>query len=500
MTPQELKNSILQLAIQGKLVEQRPEEGTAQDLYQHCLSEKKRIKTEEILKGKKKIVLQIIDENSLPYELPDNWIWTRLGTLVEIFGRIGFRGYTKEDIVDKGNGAITISPSNIDQSGKTLFEECTYLSWAKYEESPEIKIFNGDIIIVKTGSSYGKCGIVKNLSEKATINPQLAVLKYISCNVEYLDFALKSPMARAQYEQFVIGTSIPTFSQEKLANMLIPLPPLEEQKRIVSKIEKLLPLIDRYEQAWSRLEDFNKSFPGDMQKSILQMAIQGKLVEQRPEEGTGEELYQQIQLEKQALIKAGKIKKEKPLPEIAEDEIPFEIPESWKWVRIASIATLNPKNEISDDTETGFIPMPCVADGYRNEHTYETRKWGEIKKGFTHFSNGDIGIAKITPCFQNRKSVIFRNLPNSYGAGTTELSIVRVPDSLMLREYLLWFFKSEYFISNGKKSFTGTAGQQRIHKDYLAMCTLPLPPLDEQKRIVAKLEELLPLCEKLKEV
>ena len=119
--------------------------------------------------------------------------------------------------------------------------------------------------------------------------------------------------------------------------MLIPLPPLAEQKRIVAKIEELLPYLDRYEKAWNRLEDFNRRFPADMQKSILQMAIQGKLVEQRPEEGTGEELYRQIQAEKQALIKAGKIKKEKPLPEIAEDEVPFEIPEGWKWVRLGML-------------------------------------------------------------------------------------------------------------------------------------------------------------------
>lgn len=236
--------------------------------------------------------------------------------------------------------------------------------------------------------------------------------------------------------------------------------------------------------------------PRELKNSILQLAIQGRLVEQRPEEGTAAELYDQIQREKQALIKAGKLKKEKPLPEITEDEKPFDIPENWMWVRIAAVATLNPKNEFADDVEAGFIPMPCVSDGYRNEHTFETRKWGEIKKGFTHFADGDIGVAKITPCFQNRKSVIFKNLPNGFGAGTTELSIVRIPTALLLREYLLWFFKSEHFITNGKKSFTGTAGQQRIHKDYLSLCALPLPPLAEQKRIVARIEELLPLVDR----
>lgn len=236
--------------------------------------------------------------------------------------------------------------------------------------------------------------------------------------------------------------------------------------------------------------------PQELKSSILQLAIQGKLVEQRPEEGTGEELYRQIQAEKKRLIQEGKIKKEKPLPEIVEDEVPFEIPESWKWVRVAQVVTLNPKNDLDDHLDTAFIPMPCVSDGFRNSHTFEVKKWGEIKKGFTHFADGDIGVAKITPCFQNRKSVVFQGLPNGYGAGTTELSIVRVINTTILREYLLWFFKSEYFIVNGVKSFTGTAGQQRIHKDYLATCLFPLPPLAEQKRIVAQIEELLPYLDR----
>lgn len=230
--------------------------------------------------------------------------------------------------------------------------------------------------------------------------------------------------------------------------------------------------------------------PQQLKNSILQMAIQGKLVEQRPEEGTGEELYQQIQ--KKKLAKEGKIKKQKPLPEITEDEIPFEIPRSWKWVRIGSVTELNPKNDVSDDVDASFIPMTLIDDGYRNHHTYEIKKWGSIKKGFTHFQNRDIGVAKITPCFQNRKSVIFKNLINGIGAGTTELSIVRSIEEYALPEFLLVYFKSEQFIIDGIKSFTGTAGQQRLHKDFLRTYLMPLPPLAEQKRIVTKIEEIMP--------
>ena len=236
--------------------------------------------------------------------------------------------------------------------------------------------------------------------------------------------------------------------------------------------------------------------PQELKNSILQLAIQGKLVDQRPEEGTAQELYAQIQAEKQRLIKEGKLKKEKPLPEITEDEKPFEIPEGWMWVRIKEITILNPKNDLDNNLKTSFIPMTLLSDGYRSSYTYEIRSWGEIKKGFTHFAVGDIGIAKITPCFQNRKSAIFTELENNFGAGTTELSIVRVIQNTLSRKYLLWFFKSAYFIENGIKSFTGTAGQQRIHKDYLSHCVFPLPPLSEQNRIVAKIEELLPLVDR----
>ena len=236
--------------------------------------------------------------------------------------------------------------------------------------------------------------------------------------------------------------------------------------------------------------------PQELKNSILQLAIAGKLVKQRAEEGTAKELFAQIQAEKQRLVAEGKLKKQKPLPEITEEEKPFDIPESWKWVRLGEVCLLNSKNDIDDDTEVSFIPMACVSDGFNNKHTYEIRKWKEIKKGFNHFANGDIGVAKITPCFQNRKSVIFKDMKNGYGAGTTELVNVRSVNDKVFNLYLLWFFKSEYFILNGMKSFTGTAGQQRIHKDYLPTCVLPLPPLAEQKRIVAKIEQLLPYIDR----
>lgn len=487
MTPQELKASILQMAIQGKLVEQRPDEGTGEELYGQIQSEKHAlIKAGKIKKEKARAE---ITEEEISFDIPESWKWIRLGEIASVNGGFAFKStnYTTD-------GVRVIRISDFNESGFVNDNIVRHL----YDESLSQYVLDvNNILLCMTGGTVGKSLFVTYIDEMMVVNQRVATIKVETVLPEYVYQVILAPITQKVIQHSKNSTN-DNISMDTIKDFLIPLPPLAEQKRIVAKIEELLPLIDRYEQAWSKLEKFNKRFPVDMQKSILQTAIQGKLVPQLPEEGTGEELFQQIQAEKQALIKAGKIKKEKPLPEITEDEIPFDIPESWKWVRVAQIVTLNPKNDLDDDLEVAFIPMPCVQDGFRNQHTFEIKKWKEIKKGFTHFADGDIGVAKITPCFQNRKSVIFKNLISGYGAGTTELTVVRTINETVLPEYLLWFFKSEYFIANGVKSFTGTAGQQRIHKDYLATCLIPLPPLAEQKRIVEKLEQLLPLCERLK--
>ena len=486
MTPQELKNSILQLAIQGKLVEQRPEEGTGEELYRQIQAEKQKLIREGKIKKEKP--LPEIAEDEVPFDIPESWKWVYIGDLFQHNTGKALNGSARN-----GTPLEYITTSNVYWNRFEL----SNLKTMHFTENEIEKctVRKGDLLVLE-GGEIGRAAVWDFDFPMRIQNHIHRLRSFFSLVTEYFYYIFYLYKNNGMISGK--GIAIQGLSANTLHVLKVPLPPLAEQKRIVAKIEELLPLIDRYEKAWGRLEEFNRRFPADMQKSLLQMAIQGKLVEQRPEEGTGEELYRQIQAEKQRLIKEGKIKKEKPLPDIAEDEVPFEIPESWKWVRVGNITTLNPKNEANDETEAAFIPMTLVADGYRNQHSYEIKKWGEIKKGFTHFTNGDIGIAKITPCFQNRKSVIFDSLVHNLGAGTTELSIVRVIADTVNRKYLLWLFKSDYFIRNGIKSFTGTAGQQRIHKEYLAKCVIPLPSLAEQKRIVAKLEELLPLCEKMK--
>ena len=289
-----LRKKVIDLAIQGKLTEQLPSDGDAETLYAQIQLEKKKIIDSGVLKNRKKGEILTVDGSIVPFEIPNNWKWIRHGNVSEIFGRIGFRGYTKNDIVSPHTGAITISPSNILNNGRTDFEVCTYLSWEKYNESPEIMIENDDVLVVKTGSSYGKSGIVKNLPEKATINPQIAVLKYVLCDSEYINYMLNSSFSRSQFEEFVVGAAIPTFSQEKLSSLLMPLPPLAEQKRIVNRIEEVFGQIEI-------INDLQAKYRNDLavlKSKIIDAGIQGKLTEQLPEDGDAETLYAQIQEEK----------------------------------------------------------------------------------------------------------------------------------------------------------------------------------------------------------
>ena len=222
-----------------------------------------------------------------------------------------------------------------------------------------------------------------------------------------------------------------------------------------------------------------------LRQKILDLAIRGKLVPQDPNDEPASVLLERIRAEKEQLIKEGKIKRSKKSAATDKshyENVPFVIPESWCWVEMSDIFLLNPKNDINDNVDGGFIPMACVCDGYSGEHTFITKQWGDIKKGFSHFQNGDIGIAKISPCFENRKSVIFSDLPNNIGSGTTELVVLR--GIIVNTAFYLLLIKSDWYISEGTKYFKGVVGQQRVHKDIFTTLQVPMPPLREQQKIV----------------
>ena len=307
--------------------------------------------------------------------------------------------------------------------------------------------------------------------------------------------------------KYATATAQPGLAVSNVLEVMCPLPPLNEGERIIEKLSLLIPLIENYNVIQEKQNILNDSIKEQLKKSVLQEAIQGKLVPQIAEEGTTQEQLEQIKIEKQKLVKEGKLKKSalndsvifrgddnKYYEQVGKkclditDEIPFVIPETWQWVRIRDVFQLNPKNEAEDEKLVAFIPMEKISAGYKSDFTFDTAKWGTIKKGFTHFANGDVAFAKITPCFQNRKSAIFHDLPNGIGAGTTELKVLRPYGNTIDRWYLLYFLESPYFIDEA--TFKGTANQQRIVVGYLEDKLFPLPTQKEQQRIVAQIEKL----------
>ena len=232
-----------------------------------------------------------------------------------------------------------------------------------------------------------------------------------------------------------------------------------------------------------------------LRRFILELAVHGKLVSQDANDEPASELLKRIAAEKVRLVKAGKIRKPKSIPAPTGKDTPYTLPANWKWSQIAEIGILSPRNYAADDTPTSFVPMSMIASDYGIASNHEVSRWGDIKKGYTHFAEGDVALAKITPCFQNGKSTVFRNLTGGLGSGTTELHIVR--PFLVNPDFIVLFLKCPYFIETGIPRMTGTAGQKRIPAKYFAHSSFPLPPLAEQHRIVAKVDELMALCDRL---
>ena len=467
MTPQELKNSILQLAIQGKLVEQREDEGTAEELYKQIQSDSiATVKTEPTLSGE-----------DLPFDIPDTWKFVRIENIAVLYNG---RAYKQNELKEQGKYPV-LRVGNLFTNNKWYFSDL--------ELEPEKYCDNGDLLY-SWSASFGPHIWT---GQKVIYHYHIWKIEFSKyMDQKYLYYFLLADTDRIK--QSGHGLAMIHVTKAGTEKRVVPLPPLAEQKRIVAKIEELLPLIERYEKAWSRLEDFNKRFPGDMQKSILQMAIQGKLVEQLPEEGTGEELYKKIQAEKQALIKAGKIKKEKPLPEITEDDVPFDIPESWKWVYIGDIFLHNTgKAQNASGSTSGtirkFITTSNLYWGYFDFSKVKEMPFTEqeiercsAKKGdLLVCEGGDCGRSAIwnydeEVCIQNH----VHRLRQYYGL------------SIEYYYYLFYLYKFTGRLRGRGVAIQGLSSQA-LHK---VIC--PLPPLAEQKRIIALLEELLPLCESLK--
>ena len=490
MTPQELRGSILSLAIQGKLTERLSEDGAARELLFDSVVEN----NVDGQRVKEKIITEITDDEKA-FDIPDTWEWIKLGNVC-VIARGGSPRPIKEYITTAENGINWIKIGDTEKNGKYISATAEKIKPSGVSKSRMVHA--GDFLLTNS-MSFGRPYILK---VDGCIHDGWLVISQTKevFDQDYLYWLLSSNYAYMQFCGKVSGAVVKNLNSDKVANSVFPLPPLAEQRRIVARIEELLPLIDRYEQAWSKLEDFNKSFPVDMQKSILQTAIQGKLVEQRPEEGTGEELFQQIQTEKQALIKAGKIKKEKPLPEITEDEIPFDIPESWKWYRIGELFNIvngfTPLKSNPEFWTDGDIPWFTIED---------VRRQGRFISSTEKFITRK-ALAKNTERIVPADTVLL-----CCTASVGEYAYTKIPlttnqqfNAFVVKEYYknavypLYVFEYAKTLKGSLIDRAGKTTFNFVSVGKLSNMLIPLPPLAEQKRIVAKLEEILPLCEKLK--
>ena len=485
MTPEQLKASILKYAMQGKLVEQKPEDGTGEDLF--C-------KMQQVSTPNKNVTP--IVEEEIPFDIPSSWKWCKFGELVDcsmgktppraepVWWQNDIHWVSISDMKDYGH--ISYTKEMVSQ--KALEEKFGGIS-TKGTLLMSFKLTVGRTSILDIDAVHNEAII--------SIYPYVDTENYFR---DYLFYILPIVTQWGDSKNAIKGK---TLNSKSIANLMIPLAPLNELQRIVAKIEELLPYVDRYAAAYEKLEQFNAKFPEDMKKSILQYAIQGKLVEQRPEEGTGEELYRQILKEKKRLIKEGKIKKEKPLTEIAENEKPYDIPDNWTWVRFGDLGSYKKGPFGSAITKSMFVPKGNGAikvyeqkNAIQKDATlgdyYIRRDYFESKmKGFEVFP-GDI----IVSCAGTIGETYV--MPDKFEQGIINQALMRM--KIFEPLYIPYFLTFFDFVlkKNARSGSKGSAIKNippfEILKNYLA----PIPPLAEQKRIVAKLEEILPLCERLK--
>lgn len=489
----DLRKAVLQAAIQGKLVEQRSEEGTGEELYAQIRAKK----TELIKQGvtNKEQTLSEIAEEEIPFDIPESWKWVRLDEIVTIKG--GKRLPKGKSLIKERTDHIYIRVT--DMKNNTVDDtDLHYLDDETYAAISQYIITDADLYIVIVGSTIGKVGSIPHLFNNMNLTENAARIMPHIVNKDYLLQVLKSDFAQKQFADKTKQVGQPKLALIRLKSALIPLPPLEEQKRICEKLGKALSEINAYADAEQELTSLQSAFPNDMRKSILQYAMQGKLAEQRPEEGTGEELYQQIQAEKEKLVKEGKIKKEKPLPEITDEDTPFDIPESWKWVKFGDVV----------DFRLGKTPPRTDAKSWGNDY-----KWisisdmvsdghvSETKEGISQFGFESVFGATISP-----KGTLIMSFKLTIGCvsildidalhNEAIISIFPIIDeNTVMRDYM---FKIMPYVSktgDSKKAIKGNTLNSKSLRNLL----LPLPPLEEQQRIVEKLDKILPLTDSIKE-
>lgn len=488
MTAQELKNSILQLAVQGKLVPQCKEDEPASELLKRIRADKEKVE-------KKEKPLPEITEDEIPFDIPESWEWVRLGEMVSV---ISGTSYKSSDV--RTYGLRILRGGNIQESKVFFCADDVFLPETFFDEEKSIK--NGDVLIVaSTGSKtvIGKPGFVYQSNEKSQIGAFLRIVRPHSQQMyDFIRVIFNSEFYRNHIRTKVQGMNINNVRSEHITEFLVPIPPLAEQKRIVAKIEELMPMVEEYGKAEEQLTKLNAEFPEKLRKSILQQAVQGKLTERDPADEPASELLKRIKTEKEALMKSGKIKKEKPLPEITEDEKPFDIPDTWEWVRLLEVIDVRDGTHDTPKYFPNGYPLITGKDFYNgyfdlNKTQYISKEeYEEIIKR----SKVDVGDILFSMIGGNIGSMIRISEENYFDMAIKNVALFKqYVKNETLSYYLFYFLQSQ--IDRMRKSAKGGA-QPFVPLNLLRSYPFPLPPLAEQKRIVKRVEELLALCDELK--
>ena len=469
MNAQQLKNSILQEAIMGRLVPQDPNDEPVSVLLDKIREEKKRLVKEGKLK-KKDLEETPVNEDEIPFEIPESWEWVRWGTLSESI-QYGYNAPAKE------KGRIKMVRISDIQKGEIAWATTPFCD-IEEKDIDAYKLKKNDILFARTGGTVGKSYLVSEEPQEAIYAGYLIRTRYSSqlCP-QYLKFFMDSSLYWEQLKDGTIATAQPNCNGQKLAKMILPLPPLAEQHRIVSKIEELLPKIEKYGKAQDALNKLNDELPEKLKKSILQEAIMGKLVPQDPNDEPASVLLDKIREEKKRLVKEGKLKK-KDLEEtpINEDEIPFEIPESWEWCKIENITVSigNKTNQIQTKEIQNEGKVPVVSQGQK------------LIDGYSNEVEKTIHELPLVMFGDHTRNVKLIDFPFVIGADGTKF----FKPILCNPKYIYYVV---FYISSKLRN-RGYARHYSLLKDEV----FPLPPLAEQKRIVAKIEEVFKEIDKLK--
>ena len=488
MNAQQLKNAILQEAIEGRLVPQDPNDEPASALLARIRKEKEELVKAGKLK-KKDLEVKPISEDEIPFEIPESWEWVRVEDVIYP---------PKYGTSNKSlpNGSVPVLRMGNIQDGEIVFDKLVFSN--DISDNEKYNLTNGDLLFNRTNSAelVGKTGIYRG-QRPAIYAGYLILLRPIGIHPDYLNYVLGSSYARSYCKEVkTIGVQQCNINAEKISSFIIPLPPLAEQKRIVAKIEELMPKVVEYGKAQDALNKLNAELPERLKKSILQEAIEGRLVPQDPNDEPASVLLAKIRKEKEELVKAGKLKK-KDLIEtpISEDEIPFEIPESWEWVKLGTISKLlggfafksheytndgSRVVRISDLSEEGFVNKSIVRHPYDNSLAQYIICSNDILMAMT---GGTVG-----------KSLFVKTLPEEKMLLNQRVAIIRCNGVLI--DYINYVVKSDSIQSVIFDSKNSTNDNISMADIYNFM--IPLPPLHEQHRIVEKIEQLFKEIDKLK--